>query len=134
MTTEPSTTPAAATGSCSLPFDPVTDGFGFINRFSWTDDDLAHLSTELRAILVGAGASISGAAAWMAGGRRATLPGAAAGAALGAILGAGLVKGLARRWPEFGLCGGMAATAVDRWPHRESEPTSRLDRDTVRHL
>jgi hypothetical protein len=51
------------------------------------------------------------------------------------VAGGGVVRGLARRWPEFGLCGGMAVTAVERWPRIEGEPTSKLERDIVRdHL
>ncbi len=126
--------PPASAAGCSLPFDPATDGFGFPNRFTWTDDDLLHLTRELRAVLVGAGAAVAGGAAGIAGGRRAILPGALAGAAIGALLGAGAVRGLARRWTSFGLCGGMAMTAVDRWPHATGTPTAELDREEIRDV
>ena len=120
--------------ACSLPFDPATDGFGFSNSFKWTDDDLRHLTSELRAVVVGAGAAVAGAAAGLAGGKRASVPGAIAGALIGGAIGAGVVKGLARRWSSFGLCGGMAATAVERWPLRSGVPTSKLDQDAIRDL
>jgi len=117
-----------------LSFDPVTDGFSFVNRFAWTHDDLVQLSGELRLAVAAAGASVTGAAAGAAGGRRAVLPGALVGGALGATLGAALVVGLARRWPEFGLCGGMASAAIERWGNTDGRPTAELDRDEVRDL
>jgi hypothetical protein len=120
--------------SCELPFDPASDGFSFVNRFAWTDEDLADLSRELRVVLVAAGAAVTGGAAAAVAGRRAALPGAVAGGLLGLALGPGVLSGLARRWPEFGLCGGMALTAVERWNNTDGRATSALDRDEVREL
>ena len=83
-----------------LPFDPARDGFSFRNHFEWSGSDLALLSARLRPV---SAAAVGGAAA-VAG---------TFGAVLGATdLGGALVRAVARRWPSFGLCGGMALAAV----------------------
>jgi hypothetical protein len=120
--------------ACELPFDPARDGFAFPNRFVWMEEDVEHLTAELTGVLAGAGGALAGAAGAIAGGRRALLPAAVAGAAVAAVLGGGLVRRFTRRWPEFGLCGGMATAAVERWPVDGGVTTSKLQRDDIRDL
>lgn len=102
-----------------LDFDPARDGFAFPNRYTWTDDDLATLATRLRALSsapVALAAGLGGAVSGPVGG----VAGLAVGAALGRLgLGDGLVHAVARRWSTFGLCGGMALAAIERWPRGE---------------
>lgn len=116
-----------------LDFDPARDGFAFRNSFTWTDDDLGLLATRLRgvsAVPVALGAALGGAAS----GARGSVAGLAAGAALGRLgWGDGLVRAVARRWPSFGLCGGMALAAVERWPSRGT-PTADLAAEPMRAL
>ena len=58
-----------------------------------------------------------------------------AGGALGlAGAGDGLVRAVARRWPHFGLCGGMALSAIERWPRRGRLATAELKQEPVRAL
>lgn len=120
--------------SVLLDFDPARDGFSFGNQFAWTEADLAVLSAALKpwaAGLLGTAGLIGGAL----GGRKAALGGGLVG--LGLAAGGGgerVVKTLARRWPSFGLCGGMALAAAERWPARGRVPTSELRRDLVRPL
>ncbi|WP_420456855.1 hypothetical protein [Rubrivirga sp.] len=107
---------APATRRVSLDFDPARDGFSFGNRYTWTDDDLGVLAAKLRAasaLPVTLGAGLGGAVSGPVGGA----VGLAVGAALGrAGLGDGIVRSVARRWSTFGLCGGMALAAIERWP------------------
>ena len=120
--------------SVCLDFDPARDGFSFHNRFEWTPDDLEVLATKLRpvtAAVVGAGGALGGAAS----GRKGGIAGLAAGASLGLSgLADGLVRRVARRWPTFGLCGGMALTAVERWPQRGSVATADLEAAPMRAM
>lgn len=102
-----------------LPFDPRRDGFAFPNTFRWTAADLDHLGRELRPLLQGLAIAVPAAVGAGLRGRR----GLVAGAGLGALAGllrvpeAGVAR-IARRWSSFGLCGGMALAAAERWPHR----------------
>ena len=119
----------------ALDFDPARDGFSFPNRYTWTDDDLRTLASRLRAasaVPVALGAGLGGAVSGPVGG----LAGLAVGAALGrAGLGDGLVRAVARRWSTFGLCGGMALAAVERWPRGEgAAPTADLRPGPLRAL
>ncbi len=124
-----------------LDFDPVRDGFSFPNRFSWTDEDLDTLGSRVRP-LSAASVALATTAGGALGGRllgrkgRGALAGLAAGAALGWGGGAdGLVRTLARRWKTFGLCGGMALAAIERWPRREGTvATAELAQDPLRAL
>ncbi len=118
-----------------LDFDPARDGFSFPNRYTWTDDDLATLATQLRglsSVPVALGAGLGGAVSGPIGG----LAGLAVGAALGRMgLGDGIVRSIARRWSTFGLCGGMALAAIERWPRGEgAAPTADLRPGPLRAL
>jgi hypothetical protein len=133
MPVPPSPLPAEAAGH-ALAFDPAADGFAFPNVFTWTEEDLTDLADQLRAGAVAALTTVAGVAAGVGGGRRALAPGAVAGGLLGAAFGGAVVRGLARGWPTFGLCGGMALSAIERWPHRAGLRTGALERDRVRAL
>ena len=120
--------------SIRLDFDPARDGFSFGNSYTWTEGDLEVLSKKLRplsSVPVGLAAALGGRAS----GRT---PGAVAALAVGAGLGRagagdGLVQAVARRWPTFGLCGGMALAAIERWPSR-GVPTAELRPGPLRAL
>ena len=117
-----------------LPFQPARDGFSFRNTFRWTEADLSILGDRYRA-LASSGVGVIGA---LGGGAGGGLLGAAGGAAGGGALGRagvgeGLLRSAARRWPSFGLCGGMALTAIDRWPAL-SVPTSELRPEPMRPM
>ncbi|HLA63676.1 MAG TPA: hypothetical protein VK610_04570 [Rhodothermales bacterium] len=116
-----------------LPFDPKRDGFHFTNRFHWRDEDLFDLLSQVGALAAGAVAAVPMLAGGLVGGRRGMLGGAVVGALAAPFAGA-VVRGTARRWPAFGLCGGMALSAVERWPHRAGLPTSALEADRMRPL
>lgn len=117
-----------------LDFDPARDGFHFVNRFTWTEGDLAYLSEALRP-LVAVPAAGAGLMAGRLGGRRGALAGLVAGVGLGrAGVGDGLVRAIARRWSAFGLCGGMALTAIERWPKRGRVATFDLQPGPIRAL
>ena len=130
--------PDAPPRSVVLDFDPARDGFSFANRFEWTDADLDSLSAALRPLaalpfaLSGAVGGRLGGAARHAG--RAATVGGAVGAGLGWGVGDALVRATARRWSSFGLCGGMALAAIERWPARGRLATSELPREPVRAL
>ena len=122
-----------------LHFDPARDGFSFPNRFEWTDADLDTLATALRPIsalpfaLGGAlGGRLGGGAAGRGGAGAAS--GAAVAGGLGLRGGDALVRSVARRWSSFGLCGGMALAAIERWPARGRVATSDLEREPMRAL
>ena len=127
----PPAAPPATDGAVTLDFDPARDGFSFANRFEWTDADLDALSAALRPL-----AALPFAASGAVGGRLggAASAGAAVGAGLGWGLGDALVRSTARRWSTFGLCGGMALAAVERWPARGRLATSALERGPIRAL
>ena len=124
-----------------LDFDPARDGFAFGNSYTWTDGDLDVLARRLRplsAVPASAGAALGGLVAGRRRGGAAraasSLAALAAGAGLGrAGAGDGLVRAVARRWPTFGLCGGMALAAIERWPARGT-PTSELRQGPLRPL
>jgi hypothetical protein len=131
----PSDDPASAPARRVLDFDPARDGFAFVNSFRWTDEDAAFLAREIRlivrALAVGVPAAVGGAV----GGRRGLVLGAAAGALAGLLRLPDAVLGrLARRWPSFGLCGGMALAAAERWPVGAGLPTAALEQNLVRSL
>jgi hypothetical protein len=120
---------------CVLDFDPRRDGFAFDNAFRWEDDDLAFLAAELRPLLRGLTLGLPALAGGVLGGRRGLLAGAGAGAvALAGGLPEALLGRLARRRPSFGLCGGMALAAAERWPHGVALPTAQLRPDAARAL
>ena len=119
------------TSAVALDFDPARDGFSFPNRFAWTDADLASLSAALRP-LAALPFALGGAVGGRLGGT--ALAGGAVGAGLGWGLGDALVRATARRWSSFGLCGGMALAAVERWPARGRLATSELQREPIRAL
>ncbi len=126
--------PDAAPTRLRLDFDPARDGFSFGNHFVWTDEDLAVLSGALKPWAAGV-LGVVGTAGGAVRGRRGAGVGAAVGLAL-ALGGGGdrVVRALARRWPSFGLCGGMALAAAERWPPDGRLPTADLRRDLVRPL
>lgn len=116
-----------------LDFDPRRDGFSFGNQYTWTDADLDLLSRRLRplsSVPVALSAALGGAASGARGGLAALVAGAGLGR-LGA--GNGLVRAVAQRWPTFGLCGGMALAAIERWPARDVS-TSELIQEPLRPL
>lgn len=134
----PSVRPETSPGACRvarLDFDPARDGFAFRNHFVWTEKDLRTLAASLRPIST-VTVALTGAAGGAVGGR---LLGAVLGGGLGAVLGGvgigdALVRAVARRWPSFGLCGGMALAAAERWPAAGRVPTSELRPDFLRPL
>ena len=120
--------------SVHLDFDPARDGFSFGNSYTWTEGDLEVLSKKLRPL---SAAPVALAAA-LGGRQSGRVPGAVAALAVGAGLGRlgagdGIVHAVARRWPTFGLCGGMALAAIERWPSRGT-PTASLAPDPLRAL
>lgn len=121
--------------SFQLDFDPARDGFGFSNSFAWTDDDLGSLTRTLRPARAGAIAVAAAAGGAVSGGLGGAAAAALAGGALGASgLGGAVARGVAQRWSSFGLCGGMALAAIERWPHRGGPHTAELERDDIRAL
>lgn len=118
-----------------LDFDPARDGFSFANAFRWTETDLASLSRMLRPLSGAVAAVLPAAGGALTGGWRGLAGGAALGAGLAwAGLGVGLVRAGGQRWPSFGLCGGMALAAAERWPHRAGLPTADLRPEPMRAL
>jgi hypothetical protein len=118
-----------------LPFDPRRDGFAFTNSFRWTDEDLGFLARELRPLLRGLALVVPAAVGAAARGRRGLLAGAGLGALAGLLrVPDAAVAGVARRWSSFGLCGGMALAAAERWPHRAGLETAALQPEYVRPL
>ncbi len=117
-----------------LDFDPARDGFAFPNAFRWTAPDLNVLDRLLRPVAVSAAAALPAAGAAVTGRGRGSATGAALGAVLSPALGAGLVRAAAQRWASFGLCGGMALAAAERWPRRAGLPTAELQQQHVRLL
>ncbi len=131
----PDSTPTAvlpASSAVRLDFDPTRDGFSFSNHFVWSDADLGVLAHRLRplsALVVGGAAALGAATAGPLG----LAAAAAGGATLGATgVGGALVRAVAKKWPSFGLCGGMALAAIERWP--APVPTARLESDSMRPL
>lgn len=119
----------------TLDFDPARDGFSFPNRFAWTDDDLTMLSARLRPLTSIPFALAGGVGGLLAGRRTGGLAGLGVGAALGTVgVGDGVVRTIAQRWPTFGLCGGMALLAIERWPQRGRQATADLEPAPLRAL
>ena len=127
--------PDAAASRIQLDFDPARDGFAFPNSFRWTPDDLRVLASALRPVSglpLLAGAALGGL---VGGGGRGALAGGAVGAGLARLGGGdGIVRTVAQRWATFGLCGGMALAAIERWPQRGRLATGDLQPDPVRAL
>lgn len=118
-----------------LDFDPARDGFSFPNSFHWTEADLSFLDRMTRPLSTAGAALLPAAGAAFAGGARGLAAGGTLGLALGrAGLGAGLVRAATRRWASFGLCGGMALAAAERWPRQVGLPTAELRQANVRLL
>lgn len=119
-----------------LVFDPRCDGFAFPNAFRWTPDDLDDLARELRPMLRGVTLALSASAGGAVGGRRGLVAGAGVGALAGLLrLPDAALAHLAQRWSSFGLCGGMALAAVERWPNNGAGlPTAELRPRFVRAL
>lgn len=116
-----------------LDFDPARDGFSFSNSFRWTEADLTALDEALRPFARPLVAALPALGGVLAGGWRGLVGGAAVGAGL-TPFGDGLVRGTAQRWPTFGLCGGMALAASERWPHDVGLPTADLRSEPIRRL
>ncbi len=131
-----SPTALPVTSPLALDFDPRRDGFSFGNSYTWTEDDLDLLARRLRplsSVPVALGAALGGLAGG-ASSRRGGWAGLVAGAGLGRVgTGDGLVRAVAQRWSTFGLCGGMALAAIERWPARDV-PTADLAPDPLRPL
>ena len=118
-----------------LDFRPQRDGFSFSNRFLWTEEDLAHLASGLRPFTAGLAAALPAVLGGAARGRRGALGGAALGSALAAAKwDRKALTAVAQRWPQFGLCGGMAHVAIERWPLRGGIPTAQLQKARIRPL
>lgn len=119
----------------AVDFDPARDGFRFVNRFTWTDDDLASLTEALRPLAAAPAALAGLIGGRLGGGRRGAVAGFLAGGGVG-WLGAGdpVVRSVAKRWSSFGLCGGMALAAIERWPQRGSVATADLEPSPLRAL
>ena len=128
--------PSAATHRARvLAFDPARDGFSFSNRFLWTADDLGHLAAGLRPLTAGLSMALPALLGGAARGKKGALGGLALGSGLAAARSDGkLVEWLAQRWPQFGLCGGMAHVAIERWPGAGRLATAALQKPHVRPL
>lgn len=101
-----------------LDFDPRLDGFSFSNTFRWTPQDLDYLARELRPLLRGGTLALSAIVGATLGGTRGAVKGAGVGALAGLFrLPDAALARLAQQWSSFGLCGGMALAAAERWPH-----------------
>ncbi|MEM1054879.1 MAG: hypothetical protein AAGI52_05090 [Bacteroidota bacterium] len=124
--------PFASKRRIVLPFDPARDGFSFANSFAWTDADLDHLARWLRPLSVAALAALGGAGGRLFG--KAPASAVATGALAAAGGGDALVHRIARRWRTFGLCGGMALAAIERFESGSPVPTSALQKDAMRSL
>ncbi len=121
--------------SALLDFDPNRHGFGFANVFTWTEEDVDTLAAELSPILKG----VSIGFPMLLGRKLAGRPGLATGLLIGMILSKSslsrtLVRGLARQWPTFGLCGGMALLTKERWERKSSNLTTGLQRESLRPI
>lgn len=131
----PPPTPPQAVRQLRLDFDPAHDGFSFPNSFRWTGDDLHTLAASLRPLAALPVAASTAAGGLVGGGAAGALAGLTIGAGLGRLgVGDGLVRSLAQRWPTFGLCGGMALAAIERWPRRGGLATSELQPGPMRAL
>lgn len=120
-----------------LTFSPARDGFSFVNRFEWTDADLDALAAALRpasALPFALAGAVGGGLGVDRRGGVGAVSGAAVAGGLGVAAGDGLVRSVARRWPSFGLCGGMALAALERWPARGRLATAELERGPMRAL
>lgn len=119
--------------SVILDFDPKEDGFGFTNVFTWTGEDLDYLSNELTPMLkaglfllpVFLGKAIAGR------------KGGIVGIGLGVFLTGGrlvdtALRSVSMQWPTFGLCGGMALRAKQRWVGDYEQKTCALNREEMR--
>lgn len=118
--------------SFRLDFLPERDGFSFSNNFLWQEEDLRYLAERMRPLL-----GLGGGLATMLG-TRAFLGKWGSGAlglsvALATISGSldRLVSRVARQWPSFGLCGGMALAASEWWELPGELPACELEKDVV---
>lgn len=123
-----------------LDFDPTRDGFAFPNAFAWTPGDVQHLTRALRPVLTAVTVSGGAGIGQVLGGLRGRWAGGALGLAFGV---SGMldrtVEHVARLWPSFGLCGGMALAATERWRpsgyrHSHTVPTCKLRASPMRGL
>ncbi|MCH7639232.1 MAG: hypothetical protein IH855_07195 [Bacteroidetes bacterium] len=127
--------PARPDKKAILDFKPARDGFGFANVFTWTNDDLEALTAELGPLLKGLGVGLPAVLGRAVGGRRGLLVGLTAGAALSFSTASDvLIRKMAQRWRTFGLCGGMALLAKERWKAATEGTTSELKRDAIRPI
>lgn len=118
-----------------LEFDPTRDGFSFPNAFRWTETDLDFLSRWLRPVAAPVAAALPAVGATATGGWRGFGAGLGLGLGLAGLgVGTGLVRGVAQRWPTFGLCGGMALVAAQRWPNRVGLATAELQPEPMRRM
>lgn len=116
-----------------LDFAPARDGFAFPNSFRWTETDFVALNEALRPVTRSLVAALPAVGGLLSGGWRGLAGGALAGTALTPFGGA-VVRGAAQRWSTFGLCGGMALVAAERWPLKAGLPTAELRADPMRRL
>ncbi|MEM8558891.1 MAG: hypothetical protein AAGG50_13815 [Bacteroidota bacterium] len=136
--------PPKATGDGAAPpprrrvlgFDPKRDGFAFTNHFVWADADVGFLADQLAPLVATTGGALGGLTGRLAArtGLLGTTLSAAAGAGAAAWQAELLVGSVARQWASFGLCGGMALAAAERWPLQAGLPTAKLERERVRAL
>ena len=118
-----------------LDFDPARDGFSFGNAFQWTETDLSFLAERYRRLTTAAVGLVGALGGGAAGGLLGAVAGAGASGAAGrAGVGDGLLRSTVRRWNSFGLCGGMALTAIERWQGSGRVPTSALRPEPLRML
>lgn len=116
-----------------LDFDPARDGFAFPNSFRWTETDFVSLNEALRPVTRSFVAALPAVGGLLSGGLRGLAGGVVVGAALTPFGGAA-VRGTAQRWSTFGLCGGMALAAAERWPLKAGLPTAELRAEPMRRL
>ena len=133
--TSPEASSLASSRRHVLDFEPTRDGFGFVNAFAWTEEDLVYLNEELQPFMRSLTLALPALAGGVSGGRRGLVAGALGGAAALALrLPDAAIRGVARHWASFGLCGGMALAAAERWPVRLGRPTAELQREHIRAL
>lgn len=120
------------TETIRLDFRPERDGFSFSNHFIWQEEDLRYLAERMRPLL-----GLGGGLATMLGSR--SFLGKWGSGALGMSVALATISGsmdrlvscVARRWPSFGLCGGMALTATEWWEMPGDLPVCEVEKEVV---
>lgn len=115
-----------------LDFRPARDGFSFSNHFLWHEEDLRYLAERMRPLLgLGGGlATMLGTRAFLGKWGSGVLGTSVAVAAVSGTLDR-LVSRVARQWPSFGLCGGMALAVSEWWEMPGNLSACELQKEAV---